>query len=147
MINLKETKKIKEALAVEPTRYQPIIDNSELAICITNRDGKFVAVNDNYLELYGYQREELIGKDFTLVVPPSQREALQKYHERFFIDKYEILRTWEVMNKRGEIMEITADAGYHKNIEGTACKVTLIKLEKILKHSVRNDGQAANSPA
>lgn len=145
MINLKETRKIKQALAETPNRYQQIIDDTDLAICITNKHGKFVAVNDNYLKLYGYQREELIGNAFTLVVPPAHREALQKYHDRFFIDKYEILRTWEVMNKNGETMEISADAGYHKNIGGNPCKITLIQLEKILGHSNTNAHTATST--
>jgi two-component system CheB/CheR fusion protein len=132
MINLKETKRIKKALDENPSDYQQIIEGTDLAICITNRDAKFVTVNQNYLNLYGYQRDELVGNDFTIVVPEEHREALKNYHARFFVDKYEILRKWEVVNKRGEIMEIFADAGYHDRIEGKPCKVTLIQFERII---------------
>ena len=132
MINLSETRRIKQSLSENPTRYQQIIDDTDLAICITNSDGNFVTVNQNYLDLYGYQRDELIGKPFTVVVPSEQREALKNYHARFFEDKYEILRKWEVVNKKGEIMEIFADAGYHDNIEGKACKITLIQFQRIV---------------
>jgi two-component system CheB/CheR fusion protein len=135
MINLAETKRIKQALNEDPSNYQQIIEDTDLAICITSSDAKFVTVNQNYLELYGYQREELLGKVFTLVVPEEQREALMNYHARFFEDKYEILRKWEVVNKKGEVMEIFADAGYHDNIEGKACKITLIQFQRIVRHA------------
>ncbi|MFP4093987.1 MAG: PAS domain S-box protein [Cyclobacteriaceae bacterium] len=132
MINLKETKRIKEALLSEPERFEQIIEDTDLAICITNDKARFVAVNQNYLKLYGYQKEELIGHDFTVVVPKEHREALRKYHAQFFIEKYEILRKWEVMNKKGELMEIFADAGYHPDLMGSACKITLIQFQRII---------------
>jgi len=142
MINLKETKRIKEALTQSPDDYQQIIEETDLAICITNSEGKFVTVNQNYLKLYGYTREQLVGNDFTLVVPPAQREALKQYHTRFFVDKYEILRKWEVVNQRGEVMEIFADAGYLDHLQGRACKVTFIQPLQVEKKAVQADGKS-----
>ncbi len=92
MIDLKETKRIKDALAEEPSNFQQIIEGTELAICITNTKARFVAVNDNYCKLYGYNREELIGKSFTVVLPKENKKSLESYHARFFVDKYEIIR-------------------------------------------------------
>ncbi len=132
MIDLKETKRIKKDLEANPANFQKIINDTKLAICITNQDGKFVAVNDNYVKLYGFSRQELVGQAFTKVVPEENRDALKKYHDRFFVDKYEILRKWVVLNKAGQPMEIFADAGYNDRINDQPHKITLIQFQRML---------------
>ncbi len=132
MIDLKETKHIKKELDAAPADFQKIINDTKLAICITNKDGKFAAVNDNYVKLYGFSREELVGQPFTKVVPEENRDALKKYHDKFFVDKYEILRKWVVLNKKGQPMEIFADAGYNDQINKQPHKITLIQFQRML---------------
>ena len=144
MIDLKETSRIKSALQERPEDYQSIIEDTALAICITNQAGNFVAVNDNYTQLYGFSRDELIGQPFTKVVPPDSRNNLKKYHDRFFVDKYEILRRWVVQNKAGEPMEIFADAGYSDTIEGAPHKVTMIQFVSKLTEEGKSTGDFAN---
>jgi len=137
MIDLTETKRIKDLLEENPTEYQNVIEDTDLAICITNRSGNFIAVNENYCNLYHFDRGELLGKSFTLVVPEENRENMKSYHDEFFVSKYEILRRWKVQNKDGKLMEIFADAGYNDKIYGEPHKVTLIHFENML-----GDGEA-----
>ena len=144
MIDLKETKRIKSALREEPENYPQIIEDTKLAICITNQDGNFVAVNDNYVQTYGYSRDELIGQPFTVVVPPTDQDSLMRYHSRFFVDKYEILRKWVVRNKDGQNMEIFADAGYNDQIEGAPHKITLIQFMQNMSQQDKAAGDFAN---
>ena len=127
MINLKETKRVKDLLMNNPEDYLNIIEGTELAICITNAKGDFVAINNNYTELYGYSREELLGNHFSMVLPEENKKGLTAYHDRFFVDKYEIIRKWAVKNKKGELMEIFADAGYNDKVNNAPHKVTLVK--------------------
>ncbi len=53
-------------------------------LCVSPKDGNFVAVNDNYTQLYGHLREELIGKHFSVVLPDENKKNLSDYHSRFF---------------------------------------------------------------
>ena len=144
MIDLKETTRIKDALRENPENYQSIINDTTLAICITNQAANFVAVNDNYVKLYGFSREELVGHPFTVVVPKDSQDNLKKYHDRFFDDKYEILRRWVVQNKAGEEMDIFADAGYNDQIEGAPHKVTLIQFQGKLNEKDKAEGDFGN---
>lgn len=132
MIDLLETKRIKDLLEENPSNYASIIEDTELAICLTNSQGNFTAVNDNYCKMYQFDREDLIGKPFTIVVPPDSRANMKAYHDEFFISKYEILRRWKVQNSNGELMEIFADAGYNDKINGEPHKVTLIHFEAMI---------------
>ncbi len=145
MINLKETKRIKDALQANPENFQQIIENTTLAICITNKKALFVAVNENYCKLYGYSREELLAKSFTVVLPEENKKTLEAYHARFFVDKYEIIRKWIVKNKSGQLMEIFADAGYNEKILNAPHKVTLIQFMKHIAHLPKEEGFAHTS--
>jgi len=145
MIDLKETKRLKDQLLAQPENFLQIINDTDLAICITNTDGNFVAVNDNYVKLYGFEKEDLVGQAFTKVVPKENRAALKKYHDRFFVDKYEILRQWVVQNAKGEKMEIFADAGYNDKINNAPHKITLIQFQKVVEADASKSSDYANA--
>ncbi|MGM0551533.1 MAG: PAS domain-containing protein [Bacteroidota bacterium] len=128
MINVLKTKKIKEAIAKDPDKVQDIIDNEkELGICITNDKGIFVTVNPRYLEIYGYTKGEVLGEHFSMMLPPTDAKKLSSRHDAFIENKHEIIRNWEVMNKAGNILKITADAGYSEQIfDKTPHKITFV---------------------
>ncbi len=126
MIDLKETERIKTLLDQNPTHFEQIIEETSLAICITDERGYFVAVNNNYLKVYGYEREEMIGKSFLMVVKPDQKENLQEQHDLFITFKDEIMRNWEVVRKDGTVIKIFADAGFSTKIHGKPKKITFV---------------------
>lgn len=126
MIDLKETQRVKEMLEKDPDNFQQIIDGSSLAICITNPEGNYSAINDKYLKLYGYTREEMVNHSFLMVLEEHRKDKLQELHDMFMKLKDEIFRHWEVMRKDGRVFHITADAGYAPNILGKPHKVTFV---------------------
>ncbi len=128
MINVLKTKKIKEAIANQPEQVQEIIDNEkEMGICITNEGGNFVTVNPRYLEIYGYDKEEVLGAHFSMMLPPADAKKLSSRHDAFIENKHEIIRNWEVVNKAGEVLKISADAGYSEQIfDKTPHKITFV---------------------
>ncbi|TAE47643.1 MAG: PAS domain S-box protein, partial [Cytophagales bacterium] len=118
MIDLLETTRLKDEIEANPVDYAKIIENTDLAICITDKFGNFFAVNDNYCKVYGYARTELIGNSFLMVVPEESKKELENLHDKFIEIQIEIFRTWEVVNKQGRKMSISVDAGYTDKING-----------------------------
>jgi len=122
-INVFRTKEIKEAIASNPGNAKQIIDGeTELGICVTDETGKYVYVNSRYNQIYGYNDGELLGKHFTIVVPPENHGKLQTAHDMFIKNEYEIVRYWEVVRKGGERIQIQAAAAFFDNILGAAGK-------------------------
>jgi len=109
------------------TFYGKIFETANLGICLTDIEGRFVAVNPAYCAIYGYREAELIGQSFTLVVPPENRAQLQTLHDEFLLHKKEEIGTeWEVMRKDGTRIHIYASAGILENIVGGPYKITTI---------------------
>jgi PAS domain S-box-containing protein len=129
IIDLFETKRLKKAIDEKPLDFKSIIETTDLCICVTDAKGFFVAVNDNYCRVYKYERHELIGKHFSIVVPGANVEELKRLHDKFIQDKYEILRNWQIITKKGELVKIQVDAGYTEKIDGKPHKITFVMPE------------------
>jgi two-component system CheB/CheR fusion protein len=107
--------------------YGKIFETANLGICLTDTQGRFVAVNPAYCKIYGYEEKELIGNSFTMVVPPEHHKELKALHDEFLLLRIEELGTeWEVVRKDGKRIQIYASAGILENIVGGPYKITTI---------------------
>jgi len=77
---ISERKKAEESLRQSETRFSTVFHNSPIGIVLSGADdGKFYDVNDSFLSVYGYSREEIIGRtshDLKLWVHSGEREAM-----------------------------------------------------------------------
>ena len=131
MLNVLRTKEIKNQIAEAPEKVQEIVDNvKDYGICITDENGYFKTINPRYTEIYGYTKDELVGKHFSLVLPDDQKKKLSSMHDKFIENQYEILRNWQVEKKDGTPIKIQADAGYSEDIfDKTPHKITFVYYE------------------
>lgn len=111
-----------------------IVDKiTKLAVCVTDQNGIFTDVNDQYTKLYGFSAEELIGNHFTMVVPEEGREYAKKVHDEFISGIMEMPAVWEVQQKDGTIMNIHVESILMQNDDDDngPSKMTVIEaLEK-----------------
>jgi PAS domain S-box-containing protein len=103
-----------------------IFNNTPTGICITNEQGYFEQVNDAYCKIYSYTPQELIGKHFTIVVPPSMQENMRRYHDKFIAGQDEIRGEWQVKDKYGKELYIMADAALIKDNSDRRHKATFV---------------------
>ena len=95
--------------------------------CITNRQQEFEDVNDAYCKLYDYERDDLLGKSFTLVVPEEAREDMARRHDDFFENKHEFSGYWDVVRQDGTTRRILANAAYvSDSYRGHPLKITFV---------------------
>lgn len=80
-----------------------------LGIRIADAEGTLVRVNEAYCKLYGYRREELIGRNFTEVLAPEQRKnALRLFKEQLAKGNGENpLTHWQVKRKEGQTITVS----------------------------------------
>jgi two-component system CheB/CheR fusion protein len=118
MMNLTETQRIKDAVAADPENYKSIIETTDLGVCVTNENGFYVAVNDSYSKITGYSKDELIGNNFLMVVPPDNKDELKEMHDQFIEIQIEIFSEFKIVGKDGKLIHIDVDAGFNDQIEG-----------------------------
>ncbi|WP_297424012.1 EAL domain-containing protein [Clostridium sp.] len=104
-----------------------VFDVANIGICVTNEYGNFELVNNAYCEIYGYAREELIGKEFTIVVPEGYKQEAFKKHIEFLQGIPELDREWKVVRKDGKILDILVTAALLIDEDGKRYKVTTVE--------------------
>lgn len=136
--DISEKKEQEQHLKESEKRFRTIFNQNVAAMCITDESGYFEMVNDAYIKLYKYSREELIGKHFTMIVPEENREYLSKAHDDFIREGREIRGEWEVEDKDGEKHMILADAAHIEGPDGRPKKVTFVVDITELKHALED---------
>lgn len=60
-----------------------IFDVSEVGILVTDHNRRIVKVNDSFIRIYGWSRNDLIGLDFINIIASEEQEAARRNHEEF----------------------------------------------------------------
>ena len=106
--------------------FKIAVENTPTGVCITNENGTFEYVNKAFCELYEYANDELIGRNFTIVVPNEHKIALQALHDKYIDGTDEVRGEWDVVTKSGKHLTILADAVRVKGFDGRYKKVTFV---------------------
>jgi len=78
-----EHMRAEEALRESEEKYRALFQESREAIYITTREGKFVDINQSFLDLFGYTREEMAGlKSQETYANPDDRSRFQQEIEQ-----------------------------------------------------------------
>ncbi|MCK5515027.1 MAG: PAS domain S-box protein, partial [Deltaproteobacteria bacterium] len=88
-----ERKRAEETLRKSEEKHQGLIEHANDAIVSINREGMIIGFNKKAVEMFGYSREEILGKPATSLAPPPQIEKQRKMLKKFkkgellYIDK------------------------------------------------------------
>ncbi|WP_170270238.1 PAS domain-containing sensor histidine kinase [Heliorestis acidaminivorans] len=107
-------------------RFYSVIEKIPVGVCITNEKGFFEYVNSAYCKIYGYEKEELLWKHFTIVVPEERQSLLNELHDKFLTLGSEVRNEWQVRRKNGELITILADATLYTDIDNRPRKATFV---------------------
>ncbi|HEV7350928.1 PAS domain S-box protein [Telluribacter sp.] len=127
MMDSTESRRVQQELYSSERMLDSVFNATSIGICITDKDGRFVSVNDQYARLYGYQKEELTGQSFTLVVPAENRVWAQLAHDEFFRVGQEFPGEWKVQRKDGTIIDVYVSAELLEQPDGSCFKITSVR--------------------
>lgn len=86
-----------------------IIQLSPIGVAVIDHEGVFLSVNPAYCLIYGYGEDELLGKSFTMVFPPPQRERVMAMHRDYLDDRrHDLSGEWEVLRIDGATLNISS---------------------------------------
>lgn len=111
-----------------------LIDHFPIGICLTDEYGHYAELNTAYLDLYGYEYDELYGKHFTMIVPEEDRERLSSYHDDFVHHPFDLRDEWNVQRKDGKRIKVLANAALI-SLEGKPYKLTFVLYFSNLKNT------------
>ncbi|MBI1891454.1 MAG: EAL domain-containing protein [Burkholderiales bacterium] len=66
-------------------RFRNVVEQAPDAMVIVNREGEIVLMNAQTESLFGYSRQELLGKKIEILMPMRFREKHAAYRENYFL--------------------------------------------------------------
>ncbi len=88
-------------------KLQKIFKSISVGVTIVDGDGSYIDFNDAYMQIYGYERDELQGKQFWLVVQDHELEYVKKHHYEFMNSELEHERFYFQAKRRdGKLIDI-----------------------------------------
>lgn len=99
-----EQKQMEAALQLSEEKFTKAFYHNQISISITRlRDGVLLEVNESWLDILGYRRDEVIGKSTTelniWMEPGNRQDMLKQFEGRSFVQNLEV----EFRKKSGEI--------------------------------------------
>ena len=74
----------KEALQESGWDFSAVWEYASDAIALSTADATVFAANPAYFHLYGYPPQDIIGKNFSIIFPPEQRQSAEQLYDYIF---------------------------------------------------------------
>ena len=115
---LAESESQREALRASESRLAALFQNAPLGYQSLDEEGRFIEVNEAWLELLGYTREEVVGRWFGDFLAPEFRDA---FRERFplFKARGAIHSEFQMIHKDGSRHAIAFEGRIGYNPDGS----------------------------
>lgn len=80
-----------------------VFDVSEIAIVVTDYNGRIVRVNDAFIRTYGWSRDELINAEVAGLVTPDERVMARENHREYITNGVRSSGEMKIIRKDGSI--------------------------------------------
>ncbi len=109
--DITERRRAEEELRASESKFQQVFMASPVAIAITRlEDGRYIDINDAFVDLFGWSREEAIGRSSVemgkWIRPEDRQDWSNELKRRGRVANHEI----ELRNKRGETLNVLFSA-------------------------------------
>ena len=108
VLDISKYKEAEEALKMSEERYRLLYTKTPVMMHSVDADNKLVDMNDHWLKEFGYNRDEVIGKNMLeFLTIESKRYALKVAEPDFWRTGYAYDIDYQFVKKNGEIMDIS----------------------------------------
>ena len=115
-----------------------LFDASGLGIVVTDHHGRIVRVNDTFLGDYEWTREDLLGEEFAMLIPPEDQAISRKLHQAFIERGRHGTRELQILKKDGSVADILVTTALLELSQKRRFMVSTIRDVTERKNMVRN---------
>jgi PAS domain S-box-containing protein len=135
--------RVEGALKESEERYRTLVENATDIVFRTDGTGNCTFVNPATLRITGYDEEEIIGKQYTILIRPDMRDEAMKFFGRQFVKRIQnTYSEYPMLTKDGQEVwfgqntQLIVEDGHVIGFQAVARDITeRKKAEKFLKQS------------
>lgn len=124
-----------------------VFDVSEIGIVVTDRHHRIVRINDSFVRIYGWSRDELIGEKFAKLAVEEEREHVERFHAEFLKSGIRTSGEMKVQRKDDKVANVLFTTATLELSQGRRFQVTTImdiSLRKQMEQNLRNAKEMAD---
>lgn len=148
IVDITDQKNKEVKLQKSEEKYKSLFNRAPLAYHSLDTDGNLIEVNEQWLDMLGYNREDVIGKWFgDFLAPPCRDEFMVNFPK--FKKQGHIQSEFGVLHKKGTILYITFDGKIlhdsHGVFKQTQCILKDITKQRELEQALAKNRRLTNS--
>lgn len=127
-----------------------VFDVSEVGIVVTDQQQRIVRINNSFVRIYGWDRNELVGKEFAELFTPDERPQARRAHEEFLRSGIRSSGEMKIIRRDGNIANALFTTAALELSHGrrfqvtTIMDITLRKQMEITLRMAKEQADAAN---
>jgi PAS domain S-box-containing protein len=102
------------------------MDILPVGVCLTDEDGYYRMMNGAYCSIYEYDKDEMIGQHYSVIMPPDQVELANKHYAQMLGGDVGIPVKRKRQRKDGSIVYIEAANALVKDADGKKMVITTV---------------------
>jgi diguanylate cyclase (GGDEF)-like protein/PAS domain S-box-containing protein len=126
-LDITEHKKVEEALKRGSNLLAATLDVLPVGVCLTDETGHYRMMNDAYCAIYEYDRKEMLGKHYSVIMPPDQIALANAYYARLLSGDVGIPVERKRQRKNGSIVYIEAANALVVGEDGQKMVITTVR--------------------
>ena len=127
---LLKRKAFERALQKSEERYRSIYHNTPAMLHSVDPSGCLISVSDNWIEIMGYEREEVIGQKLTrFFTPDSKSYAEATVFPEFFKTGFCKYVPYQFVKKNGEVIDVLLSAIADRDEEGNITRSLAVSID------------------
>ncbi|MCP4613319.1 MAG: PAS domain S-box protein [Planctomycetes bacterium] len=119
--NITDRKKAEDELKENEERFRSLSNAAFEGIVVT-KEGRFVDANAAFTNLFGYEPDEITGKEVMMLVAPGDRKLVMEHIQSGYEKSYE----HKALCKDGSILDVEV-CGRTVLIKGQECRITAVR--------------------
>ena len=137
-------KKAEKELSFSEERYRHIYHNTPVMLHSIDTEGIIIHVSDHWVEVMGYDREEVVGKQLiSFFTPESKKYAINVVFPEFFSTGFCKDIPYSYIKKNGEIMDIMLSCYGVRDENGKVIRSLAVSVDVTEKNRAQKELQIA----
>lgn len=115
--------------------FTTVFDSSDIGILVTDHNRRIVRVNAMFTQAFGWDPVDLIGREFTMLIPEGEHEIARRRHDDFEGNTFnERSRELRIIRKCGDLATVIATSGIIELTGGRKFRLsTLVDITQLKK--------------